>query len=366
VITAEHDNGLYCASSSGSEQDTSSKVRRSRVCASAHDHGFPSVANFRKHLRMLSRVIYEHRRFLELFEMIGRCHCISGTRGRKRGFTIVGYPGAGKSTLARYYRRCFPRCRMKNGVMWIPVLYVEVPSKPTKRSFLKAILRALGEKITRKMSADDIEERIDYWIVKCRVQIILIDEFHHVIDRASSNVQGEVADFLKEFTDRHPISVVLFGLPHCTEVFENANYGQLRDRIGKPQWLGPMEPIEAQVLLEELDEAQPFPRIGLADNGYREKMGEATGFYPGRITSIVAGAVENATWHGKDSIKEEDIWYGFERWIQTSSVDGEDPGPKENPFSPPSKDSGREPLPVNRIVAVVKSTMRIPAHRARE
>jgi len=97
-------------------------------------------------------------------------------------------------------------------------------------------------------------------------------------------------------------------LPHCTAVFEGEAHGQLRDRIGKAVELGPLDLKEGQALLAELDDAQPFPNVGLAHGQYAEIMLLATQFYPGRIASIVAGAVERGCWRGKGRLDEGDFW----------------------------------------------------------
>jgi hypothetical protein len=336
------------------------KSRRSRVRGAAHDRGRPSVFNLRKHLRILSRVRFEHPQFVFLFEAIGRCHYRSRTGERRRGFTITGKPGAGKTTLAITYRNCYRRWRSESGIMHIPVLYVRVPSQPTPRSFRKALLKAFGEAALKSATADDIGERLDWWMTHCRVQMILLDDVHNLVDRATSNVVGDVARYLREFSDKHPVAIIFFGLPHCTDVFKSNDHEQLRDRFGNAFELGAMLEEDGQALLAELDDAQPFPKVGLARPHYAERMRKATNFYPGGMTSIVAGAVENATWLGKNRLDEGDLWYGFERWIQTAHKNNEDPeAPKENPFSPPTGKL-RAPLPMKRVVEIVKSVMQIP------
>jgi hypothetical protein len=245
--------------------------------------------------------------------------------------------------------------------MHVPVLYVRVPSKPTPRSFRKALLKAFGEKALKSATADDIAERLDWWITDCRVQAILLDDVHNLVDKATKNVVGDVAQYLREFSDRHPVAIIFFGLPHCTNVFKSDDHKQLRDRFGKTIVLGPMLNDDGQALLAELDDAQPFPKVGLAEPYYAERMRKATTFCPGGMTSIVAGAVENAIWLGKHRLDEGDFWYGFERWIQLAHKSDEDPdAPEENPFLRPTG-KVREPLPMKRVVEIVKSVMQIPA-----
>jgi DNA replication protein DnaC len=53
----------------------------------------------------------EYRCVVQLFEAMRRCHYRSRVGERRRGFTIVGTPGAGKTPLAMTYRNHFEKGR---------------------------------------------------------------------------------------------------------------------------------------------------------------------------------------------------------------------------------------------------------------
>jgi hypothetical protein len=326
-----------------------------------------SVAIYRHWLEELSRTIVRHGQYLERFTDIGICHLRSGTGQRIRVIQIVGDSGSGKSTLKKDYAARFPPYRSAEGQKIVPVLSIDIPSKPTPRKILQRILKGLGDPAYKRRRGDLVDD-VDESIIACKVTLILIDEWNHLIDRANRNVPGEVAEFLKEFLDRHDVSVVLFGLKRCTSICER--HDQLRERVAPTA--KPLDPLvgyveyedgvripEFQKLLAELDDAQPFPNFGLEEGAIASKMLAATGAYPGRTVGVLAGAIESAVLRRKSKLTEGDFHNGFEYWVQRSQLDPDDPdAPVENPFIRDAAD-GPVIIPPTELVEMIKKTLGI-------
>jgi Cdc6-like AAA superfamily ATPase len=154
------------------------------------------------------------------------------------GLLVLGYTGAGKSAIALEYLARYPRYE-DEGQTIVTVLYVVMPDKPTRRSMVAAILKALGDPTFDRGSADALTERLGELLRQCRTRLIIIDEFQHVMDRAQENVAAEAAEWLKTFWYSNRIGVVLFGLEHCYKLFTRKENKQLRRRLSRPIILKP-------------------------------------------------------------------------------------------------------------------------------
>jgi hypothetical protein len=254
---------------------------------------------------------------------------------------VLGYTGAGKTQIALQYLARFPRS-VVDGQTIVPVLYAVMPDKPTRRSIVEAMLKALGDPAyDRGPSADHLTYRLSKLLKKCRTRVILIDEFQHVLDRAHKNVAPEAAEWLKTFWYANKIGVVLFGLDHSFEFFVRKENKQLRRRFRAPITLNPIpwkdDPegvgVTYGLFLLDLDQAQPFPNFGMADPEFAMRMWLATKGHVARTSAILMGAVEVAVERGATKLEIGDFVEGFDRYVHTYAEDRNDPEmPTDNPF----------------------------------
>lgn len=121
-----------------------------------------------------------HRRFRE-----GMCRIAELHHGRRTyqvggGLLLIGSSGIGKSTLIESYESLYPRVHGPEGTT-IPVLRVSVPSSPSAKSLAEAILVALKDPKAHRGSAAEKTERIAVWLERCGVELLLLDEFKHLV-----------------------------------------------------------------------------------------------------------------------------------------------------------------------------------------
>jgi len=171
------------------------------------------VMNFRSSL-------IRHSEFQCALKAMERCH----RRGRYRFdepdcLLITAESGCGKSTLRKEYAKRFPRSEGDERT-FIPVLDLELPSQPTIKNVAERMLIKLGDPMAEKGSGEGKTERIKTLMQACGVELVILDEFQHFVDRSSEKVEYKVADWLKSLINDSKVPFVLMGLPRCRRILE--------------------------------------------------------------------------------------------------------------------------------------------------
>lgn len=145
-------------------------------------------------------------------------------QGRERnhggGLLLTGHSGVGKSMALNYYKSQFPAKEEPEGRV-IPVLFVITPAAPTVKNLAESILEAMGDPFSGKGTSEEKTRRIYLYLKKCRVELILIDEFQHFFDTKRRTETRTVTDWLKNLLTVAKIPVVLAGLPRSELVIRS-------------------------------------------------------------------------------------------------------------------------------------------------
>lgn len=148
---------------------------------------------------------------------------------------FISPSGGGKSTLLETFQKDHP-IKELGSRLEMNVAIVEVPTKPSVKSFAERILYTLHDPLWDKGNTIAKGVRIREICERCAVRVLAFDDFHHLMD-ARSDVPYDAAEFLKEMLvetqkAKRKISVVAFGLKRSRNVLL-ANE-QLRRRFDKP------------------------------------------------------------------------------------------------------------------------------------
>ncbi|WP_292950259.1 MULTISPECIES: TniB family NTP-binding protein [unclassified Neptuniibacter] len=167
----------------------------------------PETCNF------VSRII-RYPKMDEALKLIdgGRKHAVASGKGT--GMLLLGEPGVGKSVIiGKYVQEYFgvPKANESDVLTKCPVLKLSVPAKATVTSLLSKILRAAKHpKPTGSYS--ELVGRIETLVQEQGVQMIILDEFQHLLRRQAQISTRNVVNEIKVLMDDHGLAILLCGI----------------------------------------------------------------------------------------------------------------------------------------------------------
>lgn len=175
--------------------------------------------------------------FQDAMARLAECHADSGIDDDPQSMKLLGVSGVGKSFIFKEYCLRHPPV-IEDEVTRVPVVRVQIPSKPTRKSIFAAFLQAIQIHVGSG-SADRLRDRAQILYKTCGVEFICVDEVQHLIDRGQANTFASAADALKEMLDLLKIPVAFGGAPRARILF--AHNGQLRSRVPEVLKLHPFD-----------------------------------------------------------------------------------------------------------------------------
>jgi len=157
-----------------------------------------------------------------LHREIGRCQQLSRLADEPQCMALEGATGTGKTTLVRHYAAAFPRTETATG-SHIPVLYVETPSPIRPKWAASAMLERLGDPAADRGTFDAMNARLVKLLGACAVELVILDDFHHVIDRETDQILALVSDWLKVLIKNSGVPFLVVGIDGKVERILRAN-----------------------------------------------------------------------------------------------------------------------------------------------
>lgn len=131
---------------------------------------------------------------------------------------VTGETGTGKSEFIKQYKDHFPNQEEAERTK-IPVLVSLIPKARHPKPVVSQLLRDLGDPLDGTGGdSTTLTHRLITLLRGTGVELIILDEFQHLIETKSNQVVYDIADFIKTLVSKAKIPVVLFGLPWSSYV----------------------------------------------------------------------------------------------------------------------------------------------------
>jgi Bacterial TniB protein len=181
------------------------------------------------------RIFYP--RWYETVAEIRRCHQMNTLAAEPQCLMLVGPTGAGKTTLIDSYTRDYPT-RLTETSIQRPIVQATIPTPATVKNLETTLLDALGDPRAGQGTIGGMARRLINFFRDCRVELLILDELQHFVDRDSQKVLQTVSNWLKTLVKETKVACVLVGLEGEAEQVVDAN-PQLARLFGDPYILAP-------------------------------------------------------------------------------------------------------------------------------
>ena len=267
-------------------------------------------STIREKIEAANQIHARYPLFDRILEDIYECHCSPETNvySDPDCLLLMGEAGAGKTTIYKTYAQNFPRQETDEGSI-VPIVYTPIPVPATVKGLVEAILKKLGDPLYNKGTTTNQTSRAYDLLAACKVELIVLDEFHHFIDRESQRVLRNVCDWLKNLILNTKIPVVLFGLPESKRILEFDN-SQLSRRFTYRHELIPFPRNDEGMklfrkFLSRIEEQLPLKeRSGLANKSMAERIYYAT---DGTIAHVMTLIRKGATFAIRQDLNRLDL-----------------------------------------------------------
>lgn len=281
-------------------------------------NGFPAdIKEIRSRKEHVKKIIVEHPRYKIILDKIEEIHLLSRGSVLADNLFLYGSTGVGKSTVLKEYASRFHR-QIVDGNTKIPILYFKVPVGATPKSVASSMLLAMKDPNYDKGTETNQTARILNFVQKCEVEMVIIDEFQHLIDRETQHVLNRASEWVKKFSEDANIPIILAGMKESEIIFDHNE--QLDRRFTEKEELKGFEfstreeQTEFRIFLNTIDEQLPFPhRSNLADVKMAEKFFYVSNGNPYYINKVLQEATVLAAKSGSDTIDQNHLFSAFNK-----------------------------------------------------
>ncbi|MDT5061707.1 MAG: hypothetical protein QOH63_2166 [Acidobacteriota bacterium] len=301
--------------------------------SSANDFSSPSNE---ERIHKVEKLQISYPRLDNLLKKIAYSHKFSKASAEPQCLFVTGLQGVGKTTMYERYERMHLRAETEDGTI-VPVLSSAIPVPATVKSLSTTLLEHIGDPAAERGTIINQTFRLKKLIKACGVELIILDEFQHVIDRDSTKVLLTVSDWLKTLLNETKVPIILIGMPSSVVILD-AN-PQLRRRFTARQSLEPFgwktegHEDEFRKLLKMIDSRLPLrQRSNLADVNTAYRFYCATGGFISSIMKLVRRGTALAINEGTEKLLPDILAQAYDECLAADVAN------MKNPFTASPKD----------------------------
>ena len=299
-----------------------------------------------KRMQLLHSILIETPDFREVYDAAAQAMATAGMASEPSCLLTIGLSGSGKSTVAKsLIDRNAPTETITGREL--PVLFVDVPAAASANGLAIAMLSALGDPAYDRGSVAVKSQRLYKLLQQCQVKLIILDEFHHLIDEDQSKVLKTSADWLKTLINQSKIPVFLLGIERSRIIFDVNE--QLRRRFSRIiklapyKWRDEASRLEFRKLLKAISMVLPFdtpPELSNATMAFT--LYQSSSGLIGHIMRLLRTASEAAILNNESSLSTNRLAAAYQDVVaelQPANASGSRP----NPFTDPNL-ANRSPI----------------------
>jgi len=249
--------------------------------------------------RIVENTLVPHSAFNTAKARVKQCLANSKDSPEPIGLALLGESRTGKSRVLEECQADMTSTRNDEGAI-VPILRVSVPSSPTVQGLSETMLKELGDPKWEKGTGVRKSLRLHDLMRDSGVQMLMLDEFQHFVDKHSHRVYHDVTDWLKILADKTRVALVVAGLQSCEAVLlQNEQLsGRFQTPVFMPRfnWANADHRAEFCGILEAFTESlsEEFDLPALQSDEMAFRMWCATGGLMGYVTKLLRTVVWDA------------------------------------------------------------------------
>ena len=214
----------------------------------------------------------------------------------------------------------------------VPVFHAEIPAKATIKGVATAMLNSLGDPAPDRGTTVSQGLRLAHLIEHCGVELVLLDEFQHLIDNRTQRVVQDVSDWIKSLINSTKVPMILIGMPESEDILEEnpqlKRRFMVRKRLAPFSWKTDQDQLEFRKFLAEVEKKLPFEAASsLAEMDLAFALYVASGGTAANVMTLIKQAARFAILDADERLDR----CHFSRAFELRSIDN-DTLP-QNPFS---------------------------------
>jgi hypothetical protein len=279
---------------------------------------------------VLQNIVIQHPRLLQAhsrFESLIQ-HARCNPTGEKQCMALIAPTQSGKSTIIR----TFIKEKNTEGALAerrIPVLDVTLKGTRTRKSFAQDILFRIAEfgyeTGPHTGSEGILLERVRTYLRDANVELLVVDEFHHLVQSDNARVLHTVGETIKWMLITGVCPIVLAGIEDARKPFQ-AN-SQLSQRAVPSVELTPLSaanPAELKLFADfMLRYLLAIEKSGVARNASALRNGDIPPCFMemsdgvlGIICNLLKEAVRIMTYGGRDELTRDDLCEAADAFVR--------------------------------------------------